>query len=687
MKKISTILALLLVCAGAFCQTFTWQNPISDGIDPKGIRDCQVFRDGDYWYMTGTAYPFWLKQENATGELNPGVPLYRSEDLLHWDFRGYLIERPGPDKWYYRRFWAPEINKIGGKYYLTFNCRNDELGYDGQYCGYAVADNVEGPYTIVTEKGPLTIGNDITLFRDDDGTVWAFWDISHADGIFAAPIDLEKGRFTAEPLNIIRPGASGEWDEVGLEGACVFKRNGIYYLMYSSWTRGYEMGYATATSIRGPWTKSDQNPFYGAIDRQVLERRQMMARGGVPGMQPGQPQGQRPPQQGMPPMRAENRTPDGTSPFVQVGHNQVFTGPDGRLWLSCHGNTREDREVPMLVIDPIEFGEDGMIARFRPSYMKTTVPTSPGQVEEAGPVLSQIKDPRIFKGDGKTAYRDPAILYDKGTFYLYFSLMRTEGEDVYSYVAQSRSSDLVNWTEPEIITERDQNLDFSSPGNVIRYGNRWIMCLQTYPRPGYKASEMPRYGNQDARLYTMESEDLVHWSKPRLMMVKGDDVPEKDMGRMLDPYLIEDKENPGKWYCLYKQRGLSFSSSTDLVHWKYEGNIQSGENPCVILDGDRYVLFHSPTNGVAVKKSRNLVDWGPDEYIITLGQNRWDWAWGRLSAGAVLDCRGIGGIGKYIMVFHGSGPLTESEGDFDKNSSLGIAWSGDLENWSWPGKR
>jgi len=40
--------------------------------------------------------------------------------------------------------------------------------------------------------------------------------------------------------------------------------------------------------------------------------------------------------------------------------------------------------------------------------------------------------------------------------------------------------------------------------------------------------------------------------------------------------------------------------------------------------------------------------------------------------------------GKYIMLFHGSGPLTENDGDFDKNASIGIAWSNDLINWEWP---
>ena len=68
----------------------------------------------------------------------------------------------------------------------------------------------------------------------------------------------------------------------------------------------------------------------------------------------------------------------------------------------------------------------------------------------------------------------------------------------------------------------------------------------------------------------------------------------------------------------------------------------------------------------------------------SMGQSEWGWAAGRLTAGFVLDCRSIPSVGQYIMFFHGSGPLTETEGDFDKNSSIGIAWSDDLQSWAWP---
>ena len=155
---------------------FTYQNPISSGIWPTGLRDCQVLRDGDWWYLTGTSFPHWSRQEveSDPNTFNNGVVLYRSRDLLHWEFRKFIVQRPSPDKWYYRRFWAPEIQKINGRYYVLFNCRNDSIGVIGQHTGYAVADHIEGPYMVVTSKAPLAEGNDLTLFEDDDGSVWAF---------------------------------------------------------------------------------------------------------------------------------------------------------------------------------------------------------------------------------------------------------------------------------------------------------------------------------------------------------------------------------------------------------------------------------------------------------------------------------------------------------------------------------
>lgn len=184
----------------------------------------------------------------------------------------------------------------------------------------------------------------------------------------------------------------------------------------------------------------------------------------------------------------------------------------------------------------------------------------------------------------------------------------------------SSTKDLKNWSAIKILTPRDQSLDFSSPGNVIRYKDEWVLCLQTYPRPDYRVEQMPRFGTGDARLYTMRSKDLENWSAPELLKVKGPETSFAQMGRMIDPCLLEDKDEKGKWWCFYKQNGVSMSYSYDLANWTYFGKTESGENICVLVANKEYILFHSPKNGIAIKRSPDLKNWKDWGHLITLGQ-------------------------------------------------------------------
>ena len=71
-----------------------------------------------------------------------------------------------------------------------------------------------------------------------------------------------------------------------------------------------------------------------------------------------------------------------------------------------------------------------------------------------------------------------------------------------------------------------------------------------------------------------------------LLRVKGPDVPVEAMGRMIDPFLLQDAADPGKWWCFYKQNGVSMSLSRDLKQWTYFGRTEAGENACILMDGD-----------------------------------------------------------------------------------------------------
>lgn len=311
---------------------FCWQNPIKKGIDKGGLRDCQVFEADGHWYMTGTSAPHW-----GDGKGNPGVVLYKSDNLTEWTKVGFIVKNPGPGKWYWQRFWAPEIAKINNKYYCTFNCKNDSLGVPQSF-GLAVADKVEGPYTVLSEDAPVSRGNDANLFQDDDGKTYVTWcGGENINMMTIAEIDLEKGRLK-EPGRVIFKGTPNEWDAAGVEGACLFKQNGMYLMTYSSWTRGYEVGLVMAKDIKGPWQKVSAEPFFGSQTKAKWKDAVETA-------------------------------------YSDIGHNHLFRGPDGGLWLCCHGRLHGD-DGPWLYIEPLKFDGRGFPLAITPTYTPQRVKIS-----------------------------------------------------------------------------------------------------------------------------------------------------------------------------------------------------------------------------------------------------------------------------------------------------------------------
>ncbi|KRE57357.1 hypothetical protein [Paenibacillus sp. Soil750] len=295
--------------------------------------------------------------------------------------------------------------------------------------------------------------------------------------------------------------------------------------------------------------------------------------------------------------------------------------------------------------------------------------------------FTTMPSPILLKGDHRRAFRDPCVLYQDGIWWIYYTLVETEEDGrVYLYTAMSRSTDLYQWSDPLLLTPKNQHLNFSSPGNVIYTGGRWRMCLQSYPRPHGE-----KYGNGDCRIWTMESQNLVDWTAPELLRVKGEHVALEDMGRMIDPYFIENANKPGEWLCFYKQNGVSISITSDFQQWTYCRSEQAGENVCIIRHQGEYVMFHSPENGIGIMRSHDLIHWHQEDSLLTLGQQEWEWARGRLTAGFVLDLRHVKGVEAFVMFFHGSGPEDERV-LFDTHASIGIAWSKDLKEWDWPGK-
>lgn len=350
--KYKLFIVLLFILQNSYSQeqtdslasVFEYTNPVTRDAEIS-MRDHFIIKVDDKWYSTGKSQPIW------TGP-NPGVRLLVSADLVNWEHHSWLIdaEKLPEDSPYNGRFWAPEIHYIQGKYWLTVNSgkvtEEDPKGMETHSIWLFSADKVTGPYKLV--NGPLTdqYNNDATLFEDEDGQTYRY---SSGGGLFQAKIDLQKGELEGEIEQFIAKDSEGnpDWLIGGIEGPFVIKRDGTYYMFFSSWTRGYEVGLLKSESPLGPWEFASREPIFGT--RKKGNRREMAIGGGYDDLE----------------------FQDSEDPYAETGHNALFEGPDGKLWSSCHYLMYENRpypynqelkdweKTPQMGIEPVYF-KDGL---------------------------------------------------------------------------------------------------------------------------------------------------------------------------------------------------------------------------------------------------------------------------------------------------------------------------------------
>jgi xylan 1,4-beta-xylosidase len=298
---------------------FRYTNPITRD-SSISMRDHFIFKAGTKWYCTGTSNPAWAGP-------NPGVRLLVSDDLLHWKHLAWLIDaaKLPADCPYNGRFWAPEVHFIKNKFYLTVNSgkvtADDSVGLKTHSIWLFSSDSLTGEYKLV--NGPLTpqYNNDATLFEDEDGQTYLY---CSGGGLFQAKIDLNTGKLTTPIQKFLDKKQPGwpEWMVGGIEGPFVIKKEGTYFMFFSTWTRGYEVGLLKSKTPLGPWQLVSTEPIFGA--RKRLHRQELATKDGY----------------------ANLKYQDTEDPYGETGHNALFTGPDGQLWNSCHYLMFEKRPYP-----------------------------------------------------------------------------------------------------------------------------------------------------------------------------------------------------------------------------------------------------------------------------------------------------------------------------------------------------
>lgn len=170
--------------------------------------------------------------------------VFSSSDLIFWTDHGVSFQT-SDIPWANEKsvLYAPDCIYKDGKYYLYF-CMSDNTE------GVAVSDSPSGPF-MDPKPIPYASGDGIdpAVFIDDDGQAYYYW------GQFTLRGAKLKSDMRTLDEATIQTNLADEKRHGFHEGASVRKRNGIYYLIYTSIIRGKAtcLAYAAAVHPLGPF--------------------------------------------------------------------------------------------------------------------------------------------------------------------------------------------------------------------------------------------------------------------------------------------------------------------------------------------------------------------------------------------------------------------------------------------------
>lgn len=227
----------------------TFRNPVIPGFHP----DPSVCRAGDFYYLVTSTFEFF-----------PGVPVFRSRDLVSWELIGHCLTRESQldleDCPASRGIWAPTIRFHEGTFYMVTTTMNH-----GTLKKFLVtATDPAGEWS-----DPVWIdqhGIDPDLFFDEDGKVYVTSNGSGPTrhGIYTAELDVRTGALLS-PNRLIWNGSGGAYTEA----PHIYKINGLYYLIIAEGgtSIGHMQTVARSTSPWGPYEECPDNPILSHRER------------------------------------------------------------------------------------------------------------------------------------------------------------------------------------------------------------------------------------------------------------------------------------------------------------------------------------------------------------------------------------------------------------------------------------
>lgn len=228
----------------------------------------------------GTYYLFTRNESVMTADPRVGVMVYTSRDLKNWQRPRLAFVLP-EGIWANEGAWAPEVHRWKGRWYLfsTFHNEAAALPASGPWKPVrrstllAVADRIDGPFTLVRNGAPIVDASvmtlDGTLYIDPKGRPWTVYAhewLQIGDGTIEA-MPLDDSLAAAGPRQLLFRASDAPW-AIGArhpnggtsyvtDGPELFRtRTGTLLMLWSSYdAQGYVQGLARSRSgeIGGPW--------------------------------------------------------------------------------------------------------------------------------------------------------------------------------------------------------------------------------------------------------------------------------------------------------------------------------------------------------------------------------------------------------------------------------------------------
>jgi beta-xylosidase len=199
----------------------------------------------------GNRFYIYPTTDGTVGWKSDYFTAWSSPDMVHWKNEGVILDFKKDLTCAKDRAWAPAIAYKNGRYYYYFSAETN--------IGVAVADNPAGPFKDPLGKPLIKNGQyrgqmiDPMVFMDDDGQAWLYFGQGQC---YIAKLGADMISYDPDSVVSFKPPGYNE-------GSFVFKRKGVYYLMWSEYdTRDprYSVAYATAASPSGPFVKAAANP-------------------------------------------------------------------------------------------------------------------------------------------------------------------------------------------------------------------------------------------------------------------------------------------------------------------------------------------------------------------------------------------------------------------------------------------